>query len=71
MNVIFFFFQENLLVCELEHNYQWNFEVNWCPRDPLLLATSSFDGQTTIYSLSDLQKSEDQVTNYYDLNYLD
>ncbi|VVC27705.1 Hypothetical protein CINCED_3A002881 [Cinara cedri] len=55
--------EENSLVCELEHNYQWNFEVNWCPRDPLFIATSSFDGQTTLYSLSDLQNSKDQKIN--------
>lgn len=54
-------FQENLLICELEHNYQWNFEVNWCPRDPLFLVTSSFDGETVVYSLNDLQHSKDQV----------
>lgn len=46
---------------ELEHNYQWNFEVNWCPRNPLLIATSSFDGHTTLYSLSDQQSYNDQV----------
>lgn len=46
---------------ELEHNYQWNFEVNWCPRNPLLIATSSFDGHTTLYSLSDQQNYNDQV----------
>jgi len=48
------------MVCELEHNNQWNFEINWCPKDPLLIATSSFDGLTTVYSLNDLQNS-DQV----------
>lgn len=46
-------------MCELEHNNQWNFEVSWCPRDPLLITTSSFDGQTTVYSLNDLQNSKD------------
>lgn len=51
-------------MCELQHNNQWNFEVNWCPRDPLLIATSSFDGQTTLYSLSDLQNSKNKVIFY-------
>ncbi|XP_050440594.1 protein transport protein Sec31A isoform X2 [Adelges cooleyi] len=55
--------EENLLICHLEHDYQWNFEVNWCPKDPLLLETSSFDGYTTIYSLSDLQKHK-TIQNY-------
>lgn len=48
-------------MCELENNNNWNFEVSWCPRDPLLIATSSFDGQTTVHSLNDLQKSNYQV----------
>ncbi|XP_060863802.1 protein transport protein Sec31A [Metopolophium dirhodum] len=55
--------EENLLVCELEHNNQWNFEINWCPKDPLLIATSSFDGLTTVYSINDLQNSDDQKIN--------
>lgn len=51
---------ENLLVCDLEHTNQWNFEINWCPKDPLLIATSSFDGLTTIYSINDLQNFDDR-----------
>ncbi|XP_060837577.1 protein transport protein Sec31A isoform X2 [Rhopalosiphum padi] len=51
---------ENLLVCDLEHNNQWNFEINWCPKDPLLIATSSFDGLTTVYSINDLQNFDDR-----------
>lgn len=31
---------------------QWNFEVDWCPRNPFLVSTSSFDGCAAIYSLS-------------------
>ncbi|KAE9536634.1 hypothetical protein AGLY_007036 [Aphis glycines] len=50
----------NLLVCDLEHNNQWNFEINWCPKDPLLIATSSFDGLTTVYSINDLQNFDDR-----------
>lgn len=48
-------------MCDLEHNNQWNFEINWCPKDPLLIATSSFDGLTTVYSINDLQNFDDRV----------
>ncbi|XP_050520813.1 protein transport protein Sec31A [Daktulosphaira vitifoliae] len=53
---------ENLLLCDLEHDHQWNFEVNWCPKDPLLLETSSFDGITTFYSLNNVQSVQNYQT---------
>ncbi|XP_046674352.1 protein transport protein Sec31A isoform X2 [Homalodisca vitripennis] len=39
------------MVCEMETSNQWNFEVNWCPRNPSLVATSSFDGHASVFSL--------------------
>lgn len=40
------------IVCELATSNQWNFEVTWCPRNPSLVASSSFDGHASIYSLT-------------------
>ncbi|OZJ04890.1 hypothetical protein BZG36_02498 [Bifiguratus adelaidae] len=36
---------------ELPHSTNWNFEVEWCPRNPDLLAIASFDGKITVHSL--------------------
>lgn len=39
------------VLCELDASSQWNFEVSWCPRNPGVLASSSFDGKISVYSL--------------------
>ncbi len=39
------------VLCELATSSQWSFEVSWCPRNPGVLATSSFDGKISVYSL--------------------
>ena len=30
---------------------QWIFECQWCPRNPAIISTASFDGHITMYSL--------------------
>jgi protein transport protein SEC31 len=30
---------------------QWHFDVAWCPRNPALIAGSSFDGNVSVYSV--------------------
>ena len=39
------------VVCELASSNQWSFDVSWCPRNPAVIATSSFDGKVSVYSL--------------------
>ncbi|XP_055596249.1 protein transport protein Sec31A isoform X2 [Uranotaenia lowii] len=39
------------ILSELATTNQWNFDVAWCPRNPALLAGSSFDGNVSIYSI--------------------
>jgi len=39
------------VLCELGTSNQWSFEISWCPRNPAVLATSSFDGKVSVYSL--------------------
>ncbi len=36
---------------ELPGTSQWIFECGWCPRNPGIISTSSFDGHVTMYSL--------------------
>lgn len=40
------------MVFELPTNNQWSFDVQWCPRNPGLISSSTFDGHVTIYSLT-------------------
>ena len=39
------------VVYELPATSQWIFEVHWCPRNPSMISTASFDGHVTMYSL--------------------
>ena len=44
--------QENgEVLCELAHSSSWSFDVSWCPRNPAVIAASSFDSKVSIYSL--------------------
>lgn len=36
---------------ELPTSNQWCFDVKWCPRNPAVISSSSFDGHVTVYSL--------------------
>lgn len=39
------------MIYELPTTNQWCFDVQWCPRNPALLSTASFDGKITVYSV--------------------
>ena len=39
------------VVYELPTNNQWSFDVQWCPRNPGLISSSTFDGHVGVYSL--------------------
>ncbi len=39
------------VLCQLSHSSQWSFNVAWCPRNPAVIAASSFDHRVSIYSL--------------------
>ncbi|XP_054267907.1 protein transport protein Sec31A-like [Macrosteles quadrilineatus] len=54
--------QGDEIVCELVTSNQWNFEVTWCPRNPSLIATSSFDGHASVFTLVGGQQQM-QTTN--------
>ncbi|KAJ1471406.1 hypothetical protein T484DRAFT_1977796 [Baffinella frigidus] len=41
------------IMCELPSSANWNFDVRWSPKLPAIVSTSSFDGQVSIYSLTD------------------
>jgi len=39
------------IVAELPTSNQWSFDVSWCPRNPAMIASASFDGRVSLYSL--------------------
>ncbi|KAL3876454.1 hypothetical protein ACJMK2_034299 [Sinanodonta woodiana] len=39
------------VVYEVPTSHQWSFDVQWCPRNPSIISSSSFDGHVTVYSL--------------------
>ncbi|XP_031552702.1 protein transport protein Sec31A-like [Actinia tenebrosa] len=41
----------NEIVYELPTTSQWSFDVRWCPRNPAMICTSSFDGNVSLFSL--------------------
>ncbi len=38
-------------MCELKGCQEWCFDVAWCPRNPAVVAASSFDGHVSVFSL--------------------
>ncbi|KAI9636109.1 uncharacterized protein MKK02DRAFT_25129 [Dioszegia hungarica] len=47
--------QTGEIVGELPSSSDWSFQTTWCPRNPDLLATASFDGHIGIHSLQTTQ----------------
>ena len=39
------------VVYEIPTSHQWSFDVQWCPRNPNIISSSSFDGSVTCFSL--------------------
>ena len=37
------------IVAELPTSNQWSFEVSWCPRNPAVIASASFDGHVSVH----------------------
>jgi protein transport protein SEC31 len=40
------------MVLDMPTSVQWAFDVSFCPRNPVLISTSSFDGRISLYSLA-------------------
>ncbi|KAG8881687.1 protein transport protein S31 [Tulasnella sp. 331] len=50
--------QTSEMIGELPSSNNWAFQVQWCPRNPDLLATASFDGTIGIHSLQSTNETE-------------
>lgn len=42
---------------------QWYSDVQWCPKNPALIASSSLDGNVSLYSLYGGSQQQVQTTN--------
>lgn len=60
------------VIYELPTTNQWCFDVQWCPRNPALLSTASFDGRITVYSVmggslkAQQQSTADMISSSFD-----
>ncbi|KAM4524216.1 protein transport protein Sec31A isoform 1-T1 [Odontesthes bonariensis] len=60
------------VIYELPTSNQWCFDVQWCPRNPALLSTASFDGRITVYSVmggslkTQQQSTVDKISSSFD-----
>ncbi|XP_028990419.1 protein transport protein Sec31A isoform X1 [Betta splendens] len=60
------------VIYELPTANQWCFDVQWCPRNPALLSTASFDGRITVYSVmggslkAQQQSTVDKISSSFD-----
>lgn len=60
------------VIYELPTTNQWCFDVQWCPRNPALLSTASFDGRITVYSVmggslkAQQQNTADKISSSFD-----
>lgn len=48
------------IVGELPSSQNWSFQTSWCPRNPDLLATASFDGTIGVHSLQMTHEPADE-----------
>ncbi|GAA98043.1 uncharacterized protein L969DRAFT_86032 [Mixia osmundae IAM 14324] len=51
------------IVGELPRSNNWSFEAQWCPFNPFLLATASFDGIIGVHSLQSTAPAEQDPIN--------
>ena len=58
-NSLLYFFKQ--IVYELPTTSQWCFDVSWCPRNPGVISTASFDGHVTVSSVMGGGAAHDDV----------
>ena len=39
-------------MCDIQTSCQWSFDVSFCPKNPVVISTSSFDGRISVFGLS-------------------
>ncbi|XP_013384747.1 protein transport protein Sec31A-like [Lingula anatina] len=49
------------VVCEVPTRSQWCFDIQWCPRNPAVISSASFDGHINLYSLMGGEQEAEQI----------
>ncbi|KAG0209185.1 protein transport protein S31 [Mortierella sp. GBA30] len=52
------------IIGELPPSSSWTFDIDWCPRNPDLLASASFDGKIDIHSIQSTHETESASTGH-------
>ncbi|KAG0051196.1 protein transport protein S31 [Gryganskiella cystojenkinii] len=52
------------IIGELPPSSNWTFDIDWCPRNPDLLASASFDGKINIHSIQSTHESDSTTANH-------
>ena len=52
------------IMCELPPSSNWAFDVQWSPKIPAILSSSSFDGEVSIFSLQSTSASSTTVNEW-------
>lgn len=55
--------QNGEVLSEIASTSQWYSDISWCPRNPAVVAASSFDGNVSIYSLFGGQQQQVQTSS--------
>lgn len=58
-----FVFQGDEIQSEIASTIQWYSDVQWCPKNPALITSSSLDGNVSLYSLNGGSQQQVQTTN--------
>ncbi|KAF9989527.1 protein transport protein S31 [Mortierella antarctica] len=52
------------IIGELPPSSSWTFDIDWCPRNPDLLASASFDGKINVHSIQSTHESESAAPSH-------
>ncbi|KAF8952305.1 protein transport protein S31 [Haplosporangium bisporale] len=52
------------IIGELPPSSSWNFDIDWCPRNPDLLASASFDGKINIFSVQSTRDGDSASSSH-------
>ncbi|KAF9331590.1 protein transport protein S31 [Podila minutissima] len=49
---------------KLPPSSSWNFDIDWCPRNPDLLASASFDGKINVFSVQSTRDGDSALSSH-------
>ncbi|KAG0346435.1 protein transport protein S31 [Podila humilis] len=52
------------IIGELPPSSSWNFDIEWCPRNPDVLASASFDGKINVFSVQSTRDGDSATAHH-------